>query len=311
MTLPVWGGTSDTGVLPSWRVSSDSSALLPWGDPTGHNDFISTWDTTNPGSSNNDQITLGLHPSGTYNFVVNWGDGNEDTITSGTDPLRTHTYSVAGVKTVTIRGNGTFSRWFFNNSDDEEKITSIDVWGDNVYDSMNSAFFGCINLDIENATDLPKTSTVTSFEAAFRDLPTVNMPLFDMSSNTTLNSTFRNMPNLETIPLIITTNVTTWISTFSTDPSLTSVAFLDMANSTDFNKTFFDTGSLTDADLDGTPVTISYETNLLSQSALVDIFNGLATVVGQTITITGNPGTAGLTAPEIAIATDKGWTVVT
>jgi hypothetical protein len=43
---------------------------------------------------------------------------------------------------------------------------------------------------------------------------------------------------------------------------------------------------------------------------LVEIFNNLATVVGQTITISGNWGASLLTAPERAIATGKGWVLV-
>jgi hypothetical protein len=43
----------------------------------------------------------------------------------------------------------------------------------------------------------------------------------------------------------------------------------------------------------------------------VDLFNDLATVVSKTITITGNPGVADLTAGDLAIATGKGWTVTT
>jgi hypothetical protein len=43
---------------------------------------------------------------------------------------------------------------------------------------------------------------------------------------------------------------------------------------------------------------------------LVDIFNDLASATA-TITVTNNPGTAGLSAGNLAIATDKGWTVTT
>jgi hypothetical protein len=42
---------------------------------------------------------------------------------------------------------------------------------------------------------------------------------------------------------------------------------------------------------------------------LIDLFNDLATTSAKTITITNNPGVADLTAPDILIATAKGWTV--
>jgi len=67
--------------------------------------------------------------------------------------------------------------------------------------------------------------------------------------------------------------------------------------------------SLSTGTLSGTSATISYSNCRLSRQALVDIFNGLATVTGQTITITSNWGAAELTEADRAIATDKGWTI--
>jgi len=50
----------------------------------------------------------------------------------------------------------------------------------------------------------------------------------------------------------------------------------------------------------------------LSRAAIVSIFTNLGTAVGaQTVTVTGNHGVPDLTAPDLAIATDKGWTVAT
>ena len=47
----------------------------------------------------------------------------------------------------------------------------------------------------------------------------------------------------------------------------------------------------------------------LQRDALVTLFNDLAVVVSKTITITGNPGVPNLSAADLQIATDKGWTV--
>ena len=68
--------------------------------------------------------------------------------------------------------------------------------------------------------------------------------------------------------------------------------------------------SLISAPLAGTAISISYLDCNLDQAAIVAIFNGLASgVTAQTITITGNPGVADLTAANRLIATDKGWTI--
>ena len=47
----------------------------------------------------------------------------------------------------------------------------------------------------------------------------------------------------------------------------------------------------------------------MDRTALVQLFTDLATVVGKTISVVGCTGTASLTAEDLAIATDKGWTV--
>ena len=74
--------------------------------------FISQWKTDNAGTSNDDQITLPLVSSGTYDFTVDWGDGTQDTITSHDDAAVTHTYPSAGTYTVQIAG--TISGWQFD-----------------------------------------------------------------------------------------------------------------------------------------------------------------------------------------------------
>jgi hypothetical protein len=60
----------------------------------------------------------------------------------------------------------------------------------------------------------------------------------------------------------------------------------------------------------GTTPQINVSYTNLGQSALVNLFNDLPTLVGKTINITGATGAAALTAPERAIATGKGWTII-
>jgi hypothetical protein len=55
-------------------------------------------------------------------------------------------------------------------------------------------------------------------------------------------------------------------------------------------------------------INISYTS--LGQAALVQVFNDLPTITSKTIDITGALGAAALTAPERAIATGKGWTII-
>ena len=62
--------------------------------------------------------------------------------------------------------------------------------------------------------------------------------------------------------------------------------------------------------LESSNITVSFDLsncNFATQG-LVDIFNDLASATA-TITVTNNPGTAGLSAADLLIATNKGWTV--
>jgi hypothetical protein len=57
-------------------------------------------------------------------------------------------------------------------------------------------------------------------------------------------------------------------------------------------------------------LTFSFANMMLSRTAIVDIFNGLASgVTSKTITVSGNPGFGALSVAERAIATNKGWTI--
>ncbi|WP_273567521.1 BspA family leucine-rich repeat surface protein [Maribacter halichondriae] len=130
--------------------------------------FITTWKTDNPGTSEDNQITIPTYRNATfvdfiYDFTVNWGDGTSDRGVAGDI---THTYEVPGTYQVLISGKfpGMYFGWSSNN--DREKLLTVDQWGDNIWGSFHSAYNGCSNLDIK-ATDLPNLTHVTSFDTTF------------------------------------------------------------------------------------------------------------------------------------------------
>ena len=60
--------------------------------------FISKWDTTQAGSSNDTVVLPLVSPShGSYDFYVDWGDGNRDNITTYNQAEVTHQYSTTGI----------------------------------------------------------------------------------------------------------------------------------------------------------------------------------------------------------------------
>ena len=127
--------------------------------------FVSTWNTANlsSGSSAANQVKLPLVSSATYNFYIDWGDGNINKITSWNQAETTHTYSVAGIYTITIKG--VLGAWQFNNAGDRLKILSVTTWGP--LKLSIGAFYGCSNLNLASVEDVINLSSTTSLWRTF------------------------------------------------------------------------------------------------------------------------------------------------
>ena len=152
----------------------------------GADDFVTTWQTDNPGTSDDNQITIPTAGGGAYNYDVDWGDGNVDLAVTGDI---THTYAAPGQYEVRI--SGTFPRIYFNNSGDKDKIVSIDQWGTISWGTMLGSFYGCSNLNVL-ASDAPDLSGVLSMADMFRDATSLNADFnnWDTSNVTTMSGVF-------------------------------------------------------------------------------------------------------------------------
>jgi surface protein len=216
-------------------------------------DFVSTWKTDNPGTSEDNQITLPLESTGTYDFVAYWGDGTFDEITAYNDAAVTHTYPAAG--TYTVRIIGEINGWRFNNTGDKSKITDISQWGDLFIGNSGGYFYGCNNLNV-TATDVLDVSSVTSFSAAFfscTSLTTLDVSSWDVSSVTTFHYAFNNCSSLTTLDVSSwdVSSVTTFYAAFSGCSSLTTldVSGWDVSSVTTFSFAFYNCSSLTTLDV--------------------------------------------------------------
>ncbi len=133
---------------------------IPTAQAAPSDDFVTTWKTNNPGTSNSTSITVPM-VGGPYD--VDWnGDGVFDAF--GLSGTVTHDYGVVGTYTVRIRGDYDSIR--INSYGDREKIISLDQWGTNSWTSMDSAFRWAINLTVP-ATDIPDFSAVISMAFMF------------------------------------------------------------------------------------------------------------------------------------------------
>jgi surface protein len=236
-------------------------------------DFVSTWKTDNPGTSEDNQITLPLESTGTYDFVAYWGDGTFDEITAYNDAAVTHTYPAAG--TYTVRIIGEINGWRFNNTGDKSKITDISQWGDLLIGNRGGYFYGCGSLNV-TATDVLDVSSVTSFYYAFSNcssLTTLDVSRWDVSSVTTFVSAFRGCSSLTTLDVSgwDVSSVTTFAAAFSNCSSLTTldVSSWDVSSVTTLYYAFYNCSSLTTLDVSGWQIPLVADmTNMLTGTTI-------------------------------------------
>ena len=148
--------------------------------------FVTTWQTT----AANESITIPTTGGG-YNYDIDWGDG---TVQTGLTGNATHSYATPGTYQVSIRG--AFPRIYFNtNNSIENKILSVDQWGEIQWTSMERAFDGCSNLTIP-ASDAPDLSQVTNMNLMFRNASSLTtvpaMNLWDVSNVESMVGVFAN-----------------------------------------------------------------------------------------------------------------------
>ncbi|WP_339627166.1 BspA family leucine-rich repeat surface protein [uncultured Winogradskyella sp.] len=154
--------------------------------------FVTTWQTD--GST---RVTIPL-TGGNYDFTIDWGDGTTE-IKTGAPGNLSHTYSTAGVKTVSITPNITtgFPRIYINNFGNRNLLQTIESWGSGQWGaSVDRAFYGAANLEV-NATDMPDFSATTNFQYMFLNCSSVTgtngFANWTLNTNPTATISFSNM----------------------------------------------------------------------------------------------------------------------
>ena len=131
--------------------------------------------------------------------------------------------------------------------------------------------------------------------------------------NYNLYQTFSSCYSLEEAPSF-SGQMTSIREAYSTCINLTVAPQLDVSLITVFPnayRAFYYCTSLRKSLMTTSKSQISYEGCLLSTAEIVNIFNNLDTMTeNKSIYVNKNPGSANLTAANLLIATNKGWTVV-
>ncbi len=148
---------------------------------TFQTEFITTWETTTA----NESVTIEVVdiPENTYDYHVDWGDGIiEHNFTSDA----THVYTSPETHTVKIWGD--FPRIRVSNSQNN-KIQSVEQWGEIVWSSFHGAFYNCFNL-VVNATDAPNLNNVISLQGMFQDATSITGGLSNWDTSNIINMAY-------------------------------------------------------------------------------------------------------------------------
>lgn len=212
-------------------------------------------------------------------------------------------------------------------------FSSVPEWADfsNVTD-MSNMFYECDNITTIPLIDTSNAITMLSMFAYCDNITTI--PSINTSNVTEMRNMFYDCRKLTSIPLIDTSNVTDMRNMFCDCLSLTSIPQLDTSKVTDMWWMFHNCSNLTTIpQLDFSNVNnasgmfiyctkltnlggfinlhdnldISYS-NKITRESILNIFNDMAVVTNRSIKL-HEVVYSQLTEEDIAIATQKGWSV--
>ena len=221
-------------------------------------------------------------------------------------------YSLSELKpfdTSNITGQGSSFREMFNGC----RLLSDFSWVDlSSYETTTEGYALFKDTSIKKTPTIWNTSQLVNFNGLFEAL--THLEYVDIDSNvqvSAMDEMFNGCTILKEAPLFDTSQCTDIDYAFYNCRNLPSLPAYDFSSVTTAVNAFFNCYYLRWSDVYGIVVAHSYNNCELSREAIVNVFNNLGTASGsQTITVTNNPGATELTPTDIAIATGKGWTVV-
>ncbi|WP_421804538.1 BspA family leucine-rich repeat surface protein [Flagellimonas sp.] len=141
------------------------------------------------------ELTIGTNPNYEYDYTIDWGDESGEENLTAQNP--SHVYTEEGTYLVAITGVfPAIKMWTLNDGLDDSRNSLIDVtqWGTQQWQSMESSFAICKNLENFSATDKPDLSKVTSMARTFASASKFNGAIghWNTSNITDMQYTFFN-----------------------------------------------------------------------------------------------------------------------
>ncbi len=155
-------------------------------------EFITIWDLSKPGPGDT-ELTFGVETAGTVSY--SW-ETFPIPNSSGVGTFSGTTFLATGLPAnTTIRlkiAPTNFQRININNGLDRARLIDITQWGTCNWTSMVYAFYGCVNLEGNGASDVPNLSNVTDMSGMFLNARAFNQPIggWNTANVTNMNSMF-------------------------------------------------------------------------------------------------------------------------
>ncbi len=206
-----------------------------------------------------------------------------------------------------------------------ESLESIPYFDTSSCTSMQDAFNNTKKL-----TNIPlyDTSNVTYMRNMLYMSGITQMPMFNTSKVTNMEGILKHAPNIEVFPELDTSNVTNMSSAFYNASSLKEIKKINLGKVTNIDRLLVYCNELTilggfenlgqaysttqSANYSNYKLDLSSCTKLTHDS-LMNVINNLYDIAAKGVKtqqlVLGSSNLAKLTAEEIAIATNKGWTV--
>lgn len=199
-----------------------------------------------------------------------------------------------------------FSAMFYKSG-----ITSIPLLDTSSGTDMSQMFRECSSLQSVPALDTSKSTALGSFVYDCYQLKNFPEEL-DIASCTSLNWAFYGCSHLRTLSFINTSKLTSLSSAFTGCNYLTNLSIQDASGITNTTNAFANCSNLSTLNLPNIAVSFDIHwSSRFTRNGLLNIINNLADLTGgtaQTLTI-GSTNLNKLTAEDIAIATNKNWTL--
>jgi surface protein len=184
-------------------------------------------------------------------------------------------------------------------------IDTLPLFDTSSVTSMTNMLHTCVQLLTVPLFDTSSVTNMSSMFAYCRKLQSV--PLLNTSEVWNASYMFQGCTSLKEIPAFNTSAVTQFHIMFNDCHSLQTIPALNMSSGTNFVNFALSCNGLKRCQATGISRSVTFANCTLGPDELNEIYTNLATVTGQTITVTGNYGAA---SDNPAIATAKGWTVV-